>query len=126
MRRERRALDAVLADQLERRIEVGGVAFGLRLRDWNAVVNNLLLEIDTAADAMGEGVAGRARGEELKWIYLAAPATYLSGQGLHHHRLDGAAHFRLRRIQRNLVGSHLDCFARRAVAKHEVDGRVSY
>ncbi len=119
MRRERRALDAVLLHQFKRRVEVGGISFGLWLRNWNAVVDNFLLEIDTTADAMREGAAGGSGGKELKAIHLAAAAADLSRQSLHDHRFDGAPHFRLSRIQRNLVGCHLDGFARRASCKRE-------
>ena len=105
------------------RIEVGGVALGLRLGRRNAVVDDLLLEVDAAADAVGEGAArGSGRGE-LQLVDLAAAAGDLFRQRSDHNRLDGAAQFRLRGVQSDCVCYDLYRLVGGARSEPEVDGR---
>ncbi len=52
---EGRPLNAKLLNHFERRIEVCGVAFGFRLRNWNAVVDDFLFKVDATTNAVGKG-----------------------------------------------------------------------
>ena len=75
LRSECRALYAKLLHHFKRRIEVGGITFGFRLRSWNSVVEDLLLEVDAPVHAMRECIAGYAWSKKLQAIDLSTATS---------------------------------------------------
>src|SRR6185437_7048653 len=65
LRRESGPLNLVFLHQIERRVVVHGVALRLGLGDRNAVVDDFLFEVDAAAHAVREIVAGCTGSQEL-------------------------------------------------------------
>jgi len=123
LRGEGGALNLVLFDQVEGRVVVGGVAFGLGLGNRNAVVHDFLFEIDAAGIAVREGVAGGSRSEELQLIDLAAAAGNFFGQRRNHFRLQRGAQFGLGGVEGDLISIDLNGLAGGAGVERKVDGR---
>jgi len=73
--------------------------------------------------SLGEFIGQPRVREQLQLVNLAASAAECGGKRLDHYWLNGGAHLRLRRVQRNLLRVHLNRFTRRTAAQREVSRR---